>query len=657
MLDEIFKYNSKTWALLADKVLNGDIILFVGAGISHGSGFPDWQELIRALCKKVNIEFEQTEFVKSGAAYLQVCASNIEKKLSNANNERGLASAIRSIIRNSDEKRDFSIQKRLIKLLFPRGGVIATTNYDDFLEIAADPIVGHITHSYPYKEDKEKQVQLSSILDLKNATHQQSIAEKLHIFKLHGDIWSESIVLSEDSYRTAYLNPYTRGILDTLYNQDILFLGCSLSDPFFLSDWRKNQTTGEWFVLYPTSADSNTIDKALLSEEKGTKNPINEQISSLNIRSIYYTIEDMKNASQHSKCISLFLEELEQQKALKECKRIKRASDLDDAENDDSVIALEFCSWERGEAYSIDNLGARYKKLQKRIKRVVFAEGYFAEDIPEKAFSRFEQLVEVQLNTSIRRIRARAFYGCSFLRYIYTSNGNGHGNVYFNRLEQIDYIGECAFSLCNSLEKFDLTQSTQLKEIPTRTFDGCEQLREVYFPSVLESLGAKSFYGCVNLETINWQDLKLLRTIAQQAFTNCHNLKMIFLPESLVSLGEGAFQNVKNAMLGGLDACKLIEIPEYAFQNCDGITVALFPDTVRTISFHAMAECDKLKQVFIPKSVKRICANAFTKCKKLESVQFLSDNKVIIDDNAFSQCSTVYQDEIDREVAIHRLLE
>ena len=659
--EETFKYNPNTWKDLSNKILNGKIILFIGAGLSHDSGLPDWAGLIERLCKKNGkVQFDHKLFETGRSKYLQECANKIEKNLK----EEELVASIRDIICNPQSNRDFTFQERLIRLIYSKGGVIITTNYDCFLETAADQIVGHQTHAYPYGNERgdSNRQSLLDILNLKSEDHEFTLNGQLHIFKLHGDINSKKLVLSKNSYDIAYRESYTKGILSQLYNQDILFLGCSLSDPFFLSEWRGQQAKGEWFVLYPTHHSPDEIKKALDLENKmdnkhdHTENPINPQILSLNIRAIYYKIDNMKDKSkQHSECMSKFLSTLERQKSLFEPKRIRTVGDLIDAEADDNIDALQFCAWRNGEEYLKELLEPkRFKSLKTRIKKVVFSSDYPNADISEKTFKGWTQLNEVQLCPNIKRIASKAFYGCSALKTIYTANEELNDYHIYNRLENINLIGESAFCLCKALEHIDFYKCKGLLDIPVNAFEECERLQTVSLPISLKNLGAQCFRDCISLKTLNWVDLNNLESIGQEAFTNCNNLSQIILPRNLEKLGNATFQNAKLAYLTGLDACKLEVIPEYAFKNCDKITLACFSNKVEIISRWAMAECDNLNTVVIPTSVKEIEANAFTNCKNLENVIFMGNAKIEIADNAFSQCSQDHQEEINRKVKDHR---
>jgi hypothetical protein len=45
--------------LLADKLREGKLILFVGAGLSRGSGLPTWKKLFEPLCEKLGYPDEE----------------------------------------------------------------------------------------------------------------------------------------------------------------------------------------------------------------------------------------------------------------------------------------------------------------------------------------------------------------------------------------------------------------------------------------------------------------------------------------------------------------------------------------------------------------------------------------------------------------------
>ncbi|HZJ78620.1 MAG TPA: leucine-rich repeat protein [Clostridia bacterium] len=82
----------------------------------------------------------------------------------------------------------------------------------------------------------------------------------------------------------------------------------------------------------------------------------------------------------------------------------------------------------------------------------------------------------------------------------------------------------------------------------------------------------------------------------------------------------------------------VVEIGEYAFQWCDGITDVIIGDNISTIGAYAFYWCDSLKTVVIGDSLVEIKTATFLFCQKLESVTFGNSIKTISAD-AFANCT------------------
>ena len=68
----------------------------------------------------------------------------------------------------------------------------------------------------------------------------------------------------------------------------------------------------------------------------------------------------------------------------------------------------------------------------------------------------------------------------------------------------------------------------------------------------------------------------------------------------------------------------IIEIGEYAFRYCSGLTSVAIPNSVTTIGHEAFRECSGIKRMDIPQSITSIEASAFLGCTSLEGV-YISD--------------------------------
>jgi hypothetical protein len=116
------------------------------------------------------------------------------------------------------------------------------------------------------------------------------------------------------------------------------------------------------------------------------------------------------------------------------------------------------------------------------------------------------------------------------------------------RGENVETIGDYAFSGCTSLKTVDLPKAI---EIGNGAFNGCTSLETVDFPEAIE-IGNSAFKGCTSLETVN---LPEAIEIGLYAFSGCTSLKTVDLPEAT-------------------------EIWQYAFAECTSLTKLNIPSVI-----------------------------------------------------------------------------
>lgn len=257
---------------LIHDIINQNVILFVGAGVSMNLGLPSWSKLIDQMA--LDLGFEPEQF-KNNGSFLELAEYYNLKKGSIGS----LRSWMDTNFHSSDIKIENSkIHKLLLELNFD---LIYTTNYDRWIEKAFDY----------YKKPYQK------IIGIHDFT--QSVSGTTKIVKYHGDFDDDSsIVLTETSY-------FDRLDLNTALDvklradslgKSLLFLGYSLNDldiRFLLYKlqllWRQDLSS-----VQPTSY-------VFLTED----NPIKRKVlESRNIQTI------ASNESDPGKALEFFLEKL-----------------------------------------------------------------------------------------------------------------------------------------------------------------------------------------------------------------------------------------------------------------------------------------------------------------------------------------------------------
>ncbi len=195
------------------------------------------------------------------------------------------------------------------------------------------------------------------------------------------------------------------------------------------------------------------------------------------------------------------------------------------------------------------------------------------EEIGKGAFSECIGISTIRLSENVKTVSDEAFTKCTKLDSVEIKNGN---------------IGMRAFKDCTSLLTADLSGNTNLG---SNAFEGCTNLKTVKFPST------------VNLRNYNPSTQKY--TTATYVFSKC---------TSLVGLGTDSDCTSNIVKL----PANITEIPDYTFQNCEGIKTIRFNNTLTKIGNNAFNGCKSLTSVPVLKY--EVGTNAFYGCKALKTI-------------------------------------
>ena len=200
------------------------------------------------------------------------------------------------------------------------------------------------------------------------------------------------------------------------------------------------------------------------------------------------------------------------------------------------------------EEYAVDDssLSKQAPLGNNTITKVVIPEG--VETIGSYAFAYLTALEEVVMPSTLKYIEYGAFTGCSNLKKLTFSNGNG-----------IVTINQFAFEGCNLTGTLDLPSAYVISD---NAFAGNTKLEVVNLPKTLMTIGANAFAGCSSLKEVNISADKV--KFGEYAFTNCTSLTAFNLKTSVVPTG--MFYGCKN--LSDVTIGKDVNaIYEYAFRN------------------------------------------------------------------------------------------
>jgi len=191
---------------LAQQLARGQVIPFIGAGVSMSLGLPSYETFIRELGGAVGYDGEIFEQLGD---YLTLAEFYDQRK--------GGLHELRGALKDQWQKSQKEIVASPVHRAIVELGckLIYTTNFDDFLEKA-------------HKGLGRRYRALRNVNDFVNLSD-----DKVHIVKLHGDLRNvKTMVLTEASYfdRMSFESPLDIKLRSDILGKSLLFLGYSLSD-------------------------------------------------------------------------------------------------------------------------------------------------------------------------------------------------------------------------------------------------------------------------------------------------------------------------------------------------------------------------------------------------------------------------------------------
>jgi hypothetical protein len=198
------------YADLKDNLNKGNVVAFVGAGLSIGAGLPGWHKLISELAQRIGYELPPAQWA-TGEALIDAAQAYI--------NEQGLHTLVMFLKDQLDTtyKSPTAAHQALARLPI---SLVLTANYDDLLE-----------RTY---RDVGKRVH--SVVRDRDIPFMRREPDAVNIVKLYGDLdQPDTIVLARQQYEAFFLQrPQMIKLLETeLGRSDVLYLGWSHSDPHF----------------------------------------------------------------------------------------------------------------------------------------------------------------------------------------------------------------------------------------------------------------------------------------------------------------------------------------------------------------------------------------------------------------------------------------
>ena len=156
-----------------------------------------------------------------------------------------------------------------------------------------------------------------------------------------------------------------------------------------------------------------------------------------------------------------------------------------------------------------------------------------------------------------------------------------------------------------------------VKNINPGAFQFCRNIKSVYIPNSITSIGYDAFWGCSNLADVTISNN--IDEIGDDAFagTEWYNNK----PDGLVYIGNVAYK-YKGKMTSNTDIIiksGIESISDYAFSSCKYLQSIVISDGVKSIGFGAFKNCTNLADITVPESVTNIGFEAFSGTKWFEN--------------------------------------
>lgn len=272
-------------------------------------------------------------------------------------------------------------------------------------------------------------------------------------------------------------------------------------------------------------------------------------------------------------------------------------------------------------------------------------QGY--DEIGGEAFAQ-TNVVTVEIPENITTIGSKCFVYCNKLEEVFLHKGlkiigeRCFGSSSIERIaipSSVETVPLGCFADCQKLKEVTLYDG--LKYIATDAFAFCTMLHPVEIPSSVERIGQNAFHCSGLSEIVFHEGLKIINSYA---FAGTQ-LKEVVFPSTVETIVRNAFSHNVELKQVDLSKCKMERLDDYVFENCDALEEVKLPETIKYIGIQAFYNCP-LKKFNFPDALETINPLAFYNAHLTEIA--LGKNLYDISASAFSSCSYVEKITVDK---------
>ena len=233
-------------------------------------------------------------------------------------------------------------------------------------------------------------------------------------------------------------------------------------------------------------------------------------------------------------------------------------------------------------------------------------------------------------------------------------------------------ISSDTFNGCTNMTSAIADTSKKI-ELNSNAFSNCSNLKRLMISNMSWGYRWDSWFiaNCSNLEELQLGSQEApMDTVYKYSLSGCSNEKLVirvYVKDGVTELGDAPFGatnatvelyntsgNIVGESLGTLykgdtnigfeqipNAEVITEIRKSAFEGCTNLKLTSLPPRLKKIGTNAFKDCSNIKITNIPENVTSIGEAAFVNCTSLKEVSTSAKTKIILYQNAFSNCSNL----------------